>query len=532
MQFRKVGDLGSSIYSCVVLGILEDLENHLWVSSYSGIFRLDLIKNQTILYGPEFGVHTDSAGDFPSSYRDGQGSLYFGNASGFYVIHPDEIKIDSSAPKVIITDFQIGEKSIKPAPNGILTIPIEETTKISLPYNENTFSIQFAGLSFRNPDQNHHLYMLENFDQGWIEGGSEKVAHYYKVPAGSYIFHVRATNSDGVWGERYLKITILPPWWRTWWAYSIYGALLAMGIFAFDRIQRNRIIRREQERTRLKEIEHGREIEKAYRDLKTTQTQLVQSEKMASLGELTAGIAHEIQNPLNFVNNFSEINKELLKEMNDELAEGNVKAAMAIANTINQNEEKINHHGRRADSIVKSMLQHSRVAPGQKEPTDINALADEYLRLSYHGLRAKDKSFTAKVETSFDQNLPKITVVAQDIGRVMLNLFTNAFYSVMSKKKATKGDFQPTIFVGTSTRNGQLEIKVKDNGVGIPPDILEKIFNPFFTTKPGGEGTGLGLSLSYDIITKGHNGRIEVNTREGEFAEFIVHLPIHANQTI
>jgi signal transduction histidine kinase len=255
---------------------------------------------------------------------------------------------------------------------------------------------------------------------------------------------------------------------------------------------------------------------------------------MASLGELTAGIAHEIQNPLNFVNNFSEVSVELIVEMKDEIKAGNNDAVLALAGDIEKNLHKITHHGRRADAIVKGMLQHSRSSTGAKEPTDINALADEYLRLSYHGLRAKDKNFNSAMQTAYDDHIGLINVIPQDIGRVMLNLFTNAFYSVTEKKKQMAEKqlpYDPTVSVETKLirdfydlANDYVWIKVRDNGIGIPQQVIDKIYQPFFTTKPSGEGTGLGLSLSYDII-QGHNGTMNVETKEGEFAEFVIELP-------
>ncbi len=276
-------------------------------------------------------------------------------------------------------------------------------------------------------------------------------------------------------------------------------------------------------------------LETTLANLKSTQSQLIQSEKMASLGELTAGIAHEIQNPLNFVNNFSEVNKELLVEMKDEIKKGNVDEVNALVDNVIANEEKINHHGKRADAIVKGMLQHSRSSSGVKEPTDINALADEYLRLSYHGLRAKDKSFNATMKTDFDESIGNINIIPQDMGRVILNLITNAFYVVDEKKKSGIEGYEPTVSVSTKKlnarpddpdRRGKVEVKVKDNGNGIPQKVLDKIFQPFFTTKPTGQGTGLGLSMSYDIVTKGHGGELKVETREGEGSEFIVILHV------
>ncbi|MBL7877771.1 MAG: GHKL domain-containing protein [Cyclobacteriaceae bacterium] len=283
-------------------------------------------------------------------------------------------------------------------------------------------------------------------------------------------------------------------------------------------------------------------LEGTLSDLKATQNQLIQSEKMASLGELTAGIAHEIQNPLNFVNNFSEVNKELAEELEQEVDKGNTTEVKALAKDIKENQEKILHHGKRADAIVKGMLQHSRSTSGTKEPTDINALADEYLRLAYHGLRAKDKSFNATMKTESDETIGNINIIPQDIGRVILNLITNAFYAVNEKykaessklkaegekssyAKASENKYEPTVSVSTRKEGNKVLISVKDNGPGIPEHIKEKIFQPFFTTKPTGQGTGLGLSLSYDIV-KAHGGELRVETKEGVGSEFIISLPL------
>ena len=269
-----------------------------------------------------------------------------------------------------------------------------------------------------------------------------------------------------------------------------------------------------------------RRAEDALINLQAAQKQLIQSEKMASLGELTAGIAHEIQNPLNFVNNFSEVNREMIDELEEELKAGNIDDALAIAADIKQNEEKINHHGKRADSIVKGMLQHSHSSAGEKQVTNLNSIADEFFKLSYHGLRAKDKSFNAELITKFDESLPKVYVIPQDIGRVMLNLFNNAFYAVNQKSKTAGANYKPEVSVSTSFENGQVIIEVKDNGIGIPDEIKDKIMQPFFTTKPTGEGTGLGLSLTYDMVVKGHGGSITLDTKEGEYSAFTISIPL------
>ena len=320
--------------------------------------------------------------------------------------------------------------------------------------------------------------------------------------------------------------------------YSLIGAalvLLAIGLILWRNNSKqkhtNVLLSEQKEEIAAQRDNLGHTLE----ELKTTQSQLVQREKMASLGELTAGIAHEIQNPLNFVNNFSEVSIELLQELKEEEEAGNKENVIAIAGDLTKNLEKIHHHGKRADFIVKGMLEHSRTNTGEKQLTDMNVLCDEFLKLSFHGLRAKDNSFNVVpiaigMITDFDTNLPEINVSQQDMGRVMLNLFNNAFYAVNQKMKTAGPDYKAEVSVTTfapSPAGGGWGVKVRDNGNGIPDAIKDKIMQPFFTTKPTGEGTGLGLSLSYDIVVKGHGGGINVSTKEGEFTEFIVTLPIN-----
>jgi|SRR5579871_980328 len=309
--------------------------------------------------------------------------------------------------------------------------------------------------------------------------------------------------------------------------YILFGAIAAILVIVIILLRNNRQKQKANELLNEQKQEIGiqkTKAENALEDLQLTQAQLIQAEKMASLGELTAGIAHEIQNPLNFVNNFSEVSNELMGELVEEVSNGNTAEAKAIAEDIRQNLEKINHHGKRADAIVKGMLQHSRSSSGQKESTDINALADEYLRLSYHGLRAKDKSFNARFETDLDKTLGKINIIPQDFGRVLLNLYNNAFYAVAEKKKQAPENYEPTISVTTKRSANKVSISVSDNGNGIPQKVIDKIFQPFFTTKPSGQGTGLGLSMSYDII-KAHGGQIKLETKENEGTVFIIELP-------
>lgn len=317
-----------------------------------------------------------------------------------------------------------------------------------------------------------------------------------------------------------------------WWIVHVHGSMPDFRLSGNNYMTNSETIQHNRE---LEEqvFQRTKDLNEALNNLRNAQAQLVQAEKMASLGELTAGIAHEIQNPLNFVNNFSEVNQELLEELNTEIEKENFGEVKLIAADIAANEEKIRHHGKRADAIVKGMLQHSRSSSNIKEATDINALTDEYLRLAYHGLRAKDKSFNAILKTSFDETLSAgemgtgtINIIPQDIGRVLLNLYNNAFYAVNEKKKsiAVPGLYEPTVSVSTKKVGERVIISVTDNGNGIPQKIVDKIFQPFFTTKPTGHGTGLGLSLSYDIV-KAHGGEINVNSKEGEGTTFVISLP-------
>jgi signal transduction histidine kinase/ligand-binding sensor domain-containing protein len=456
--------------------------------------------------------------------------------------------------------------------NGIRKFyPIPEN--LVIPHKHNRVTIGFGTSELIRPQLVEYQYILEGYDKEWSPVVKNTTASFGNINEGNYTFKVKARytgpslkGADDWTDPVTYTFRVLPPWYRSWLAYLIYSIIMLTGFWRVYLYYKERILRLEREKAQKRELEHAHEIETAYHNLevahenlKSTQSQLIQSEKMASLGQLTAGIAHEIQNPLNFVNNFSEVNTELIDELDEEAIKGNLEEVRAIAKDIKENEQKINHHGKRADSIVKGMLQHSRSNTGHKEPTDINSLADEYLRLSYHGMRAKDKSFNAEYKTDFDPNLPKINVVPQDIGRVLLNLINNAFYAVDQRTKLLtppppKGgieerwdDYKPTVTISTASLNPPpasggrgVRITVKDNGEGIPSHIVDKIFQPFFTTKPTGQGTGLGLSLAYDIV-KAHGGVLKVETKpaparagsggragsdgEGEGSEFILILP-------
>ena len=411
---------------------------------------------------------------------------------------------------------------------GYFNLPVN----LTLPFNQNYLSFQFTGSQLTNKDKTRYRYILEGVDKSWSAITDKPFSENYRdIPAGKYTFKVCSRGFNGIWSQpAEFSFTILPPWWRTWWAYLLYAAIFYLIVRSIVRY-RSRWLKKENMRLEEMVTQRTNELTESINKLKTTQSQLVQSEKMASLGELTAGIAHEIQNPLNFVNNFSEVNIELSDELSQEAEKGNIDEVKIIAKDIKENSEKINHHGRRADAIVKGMLQHSRLSAGVKEPTDINALADEYLRLAYHGLRAKDKDFNSALETDFDHSIGKINIIPQDIGRVLLNLYTNAFYAVAEKQKqlavqkvSPLESYQPTVSVSTKKSGNQVFVNVSDNGNGIPQKVVDKIFQPFFTTKPTGQGTGLGLSMSYDII-KAHSGEIKVETKEGEGTAFTIIFP-------
>ncbi len=463
---------------------------------------------------------------FYQVYKRSNGEIYFGDATGYFSFFPDRILENLKTPELLFTNFHLSDKILTPGDGSPLEENLNEQKVIVLQYNQNVFSFDFTIADYANPAQNRLTYYLENYDVSWRNSDSERRAYYFNVPPGKYTFHLKGVNSYGAWAEKKIGVIILPPWYKTWLAYGIYALLFIAVVFAFDRVMRRRIVQRERQKTQERELAQAKEIEKAYKELKSTQTQLIQSEKMASLGELTAGIAHEIQNPLNFVNNFSEINNELLDDLKVAIANNDAAEIEAIFNDLKENESKVTSHGKRAESIVKGMLLHSRGNSGQKELTDINALADEYLRLSYHGFRAKDKSFNADFKLEADESLPKIEVVPQDIGRVLLNLINNAFFAVNEKVTKTGNSFKPLVVITTSMENNKIKIIVSDNGNGIPDTIREKIFQPFFTTKPTGVGTGLGLSLSYDII-KAHGGEFKINSVEKEGSEFIFYLPIN-----
>ena len=519
-QFRTEDGLPND----VIAGLMEDDLGLLWLDTPSGLARFNPSTTAFITYSKDDGLdnHTVVNG---RALRSRNGKLYLGGQKGLTEIDPKEFTLNSFPPTVVITSLRVFEESR--TPSGSPEAPL------LLRHDENELTFSYVGLHFTNPSRNRYAYRLEGYETNWRQAGTVREASYTSLPSGTYTFRVKASNSDGVWNEEgaSLTITILPPWWRTWWAYTLYGLLMMAAVAQAYRWQHARIVRREREAAREREREQAREIERAYHELRDTKDRLVQQEKMASLGALTAGIAHEIKNPLNFINNFAEVNEELAEELREALENG--EDLTEIIDDMEQNASVIKQHGKRADGIVHAMMQHASGGTGQRESTDINQLVSEHIDLAYHGKRAQVPGFTAEIERDLGEEAGIVEVVPQEIGRVLLNLLGNAFDAVHERALSINGPegpmaigpYAPTVQVATQRVGDQVEIRVSDNGLGIPSEIKEKIFEPFFTTKPTGSGTGLGLSLSYDIIAQGHGGTLTVEGNEDAGATFIIRLP-------
>ena len=515
--------------SNIINGIVSDAKGNVWLSTNNGVCKLNLTSDPKSLTSNSrtYNVKDGLQNKFNENacFSGNGGWLYFGGSNGLNAFHPDSINDNTVIPPVVITRFYLFEK---PARMDTL---ITSDKKLNLNYRQNFFSFDFASLNYLFPEKNRYAYKMEGLNDDWIYSGDRHYAQYTNIDPGTYTFRVKACNNDGVWNETGISIliTIRPPFWKTWWFTGLFALAVTLIIFVYIRIRTNTLVKQnlvleEKVNSRTAELQvKNIELTKTMDNLKSTQTQLIQSEKMASLGQLTAGIAHEIQNPLNFVNNFSDLSVELIQELKEEIP---AEEKEEIIDDLRQNMEKINFHGKRADSIVKGMLQHSRTSVAEKMPTDINKLVDEFFNLAYHGMRAKDPSFNCTMEKKLAENLPQAKIISQDISRVILNIFNNAFYAVDERAKAEPKGYQPTVSIATTLVNDKIQINIRDNGRGIPADIRDKIFNPFFTTKPTGQGTGLGLSISYDIVVKGHDGELKVESEPGKYSEFIITIPV------
>lgn len=520
-RFYFQSDAG--VFTNLESGILEDRDGYLWVGGTTGIMKLDPV-TETITYYEADANRKPALFFLPQQMENGD--ILFGGPGGYTRFNPQELGEQQYIKTVLITELRVGGE--------VYNILYTDHGYYEIDHSNNSISLSYIGLNYKAPNLTRYRYRMVGYENNWIDVGPQQRVFLANLPPGRYTFEVQAFHRVGGTAVTTagLDLVVLPPWWRTVPAYIGFFFLFAGLLVMIDRYQRRRLVNREKERNREKELAHAQEIKKAYEDLKAAQRQLVQQEKLASLGQLTAGIAHEIKNPLNFVNNFSSISMELL----DEVMEDIQKAKSGLQNgeitdvlhDIKANLAKINEHGTRADNIVKSMLLHSRGKSGEKIPTDLNNILDEYVKLAYHGMRAVDKSFNIDIQTDYDQELPKLDIVPQDVSRAFLNIVNNGMYAA-SEYARSHSDRKPVIYIQTRKVNNSAEIRIKDNGGGIPDEIRDRIFEPFFTTKPTGAGTGLGLSMTYDII-KLHDGKLKVDSKVGEFTEFIIELPITNNE--
>ncbi|MEM1055995.1 MAG: two-component regulator propeller domain-containing protein [Bacteroidota bacterium] len=574
-----------------VLAIVEDDDGFLWISTSRGLARFEPVTAtfQQRTLGGEGTARTLGG----AATRGPDGTLYFGGTNGLLAFEPTQLAaLNPNPPQVAITAVLLGNEPIEPGEDSPLQVAAPLAERLRLAHDQNYVTIRFAGLHFSAPEQNRYRYRMEglNDDDEWIESGRRREAPYPSLAPGRYTFRVQAASADGLWSETgaSLSVVVSPPWWRSTWAYLAYAALFVVGLVRFDRWQRARVLRQERERAERREqeiraetaeaearkaeadrqraeaeadrqraetraaraeadrqraeAEGKRELEKAFSELKATQTQLVQSEKLASLGQLTAGIAHEIKNPLNFVNNFADLSVELADELGEELRENKDKPVSAILEDVDallddlrENSRRIHEHGTRADRIVKAMLLHSRGSAAEKARVDANRFVEEYANLAYHGARANDKEFQVDLVRDLDPAAGDVELIPQELGRVLINLLSNAFYAVGQRRKIDNADYEPTVTVATrhlaEGASDWIEIRVADNGTGIPDGVRQKVFEPFFTTKPTGEGTGLGLSLAYEIVTQGHGGTMSVESEESQGTEFSIRLPARGTAT-
>ena len=526
-----------------IFGILIDKKGEWWLPSNKGVIHAPFSEieaysnnnkatiNWKIIDDAD-GMNNRQCVGARHSIVASDGKLYIVGIGGLVEINPDSLSSNTIPPLVAINQLKVDDSLFFAKQPNIISP------------GSHRYIFDYSALSFVAPDKNQIYFRLVGQDKDWIHSTGDNRAIYTNLEPGNYRFEVKATNNDGVWSAApaVIEFTVDAFFYQTIW-FKIVCALLTLATILLIVRWRTRVEREKNTWLESEVNKRTKELQASIETIKATQTQLIQSEKMASLGELTAGIAHEIQNPLNFVNNFSEVNMELIDELKTEvrslapLEMTDKKSGFAnqLIDDIKDNSEKINHHGKRAADIVKSMLLHSRSSVGVKEPTDINALCDEYLRLSYHGLRAKDNSFNATTKTNFDESIGNINIIPQDIVRVVMNLLTNAFYAVGEKSRIfnlesenqkSRDAYEPTVSISTKKLDGKILITVSDNGNGISEKVLDRIFQPFFTTKPTGQGTGLGLSMSYDIVTKGHGGELKVKTKEGEGTEFVIKLPV------
>jgi signal transduction histidine kinase len=541
-SFIKVED-DKSFLNNSFFDILQDKRGDFWLPSNRGIVQIQKEALEKISKGSSDKITCQRYDDGDGmlnrqctgarhSVLSHDGRIMIPTLHGLAIVDPESMGQNRIVPRVIITGLNYNGKVI-------------DTIHPEFDPGVHQYIVEYTATSYTAPSKVEFRYMLEGYDKDWSTPTADRKVTYTNLPSGDYTFKVLASNNDGVWTKvpAVIQFSVGKYIYEYWWFKLLLLAGLGAIIYGIVSWRSKQILQKNKELEELVQLRtknlhdantaletQKTSLEKTLTELKSTQAQLIQSEKMASLGELTAGIAHEIQNPLNFVNNFSEVSKDLIEEVKSERSKvkGERDEALEeeLLNDISQNLEKINHHGKRADAIVKGMLAHSRTSSGQKELIDINALCDEYLRLAYHGMKARDSSFEASFRFEADNTLLKINVVPQDMGRVLLNLINNAFQACTNAEfRMMNAELNPLVTVSTKKLGDKIVISVKDNGPGIPDSIKDKIFQPFFTTKPTGQGTGLGLSLSYDIV-KAHGGELKMNSDIGKGSVFTITLPL------
>jgi signal transduction histidine kinase/ligand-binding sensor domain-containing protein len=506
----------------VVYGILADEQKNLWLSTNRGLCRFNIETHQCKNFYQSNGLQGNEFNRY-AYYKSKDGALFFGGLDGFNFFYPNDLNETSPPPQIIFTGVRLFNVPVSFRDSTLINKPLDFMEALRLQYDQNVVTIEFAAMDFSASDKNQFQYKLEGFDKDWTFSGTRREAIYTGLTPGEYVFKVKAANSEGVWSEtgRSIRITVLPPWWKTWWARTLFVALGISLLVLFIWL-RTSSLRRTQAMLEHKVKERTQELNETITNLKQTQAQLVQNEKLASFGQLTAGIAHEIKNPLNFINNFSELGQELITELHEAKTD---EEREEIIEMLKGNLSKINFHGLRVDSIIKSMLDHSRTAGSQKLLTDLNKLCDDYSNLAYHSIRANVQDFSCNLKKQFDYDLPSMNLNSQDISRVLLNMLNNAFYAVNEKRKTAGPEYNPEVIISTSRVKNTAMLVVYDNGCGISDEMKNKVFKPFFTSKRPGEGTGLGLSISYDII-QSHGGQMQMESTLNEFTRFTIRIPI------
>lgn len=519
--------------------IIEDDDGYLWLGLMNGqLARLNPESDHIRFFGANQGV--DIAGAMWALERLPGGMIAAGGDGGIYAFDPRKIAVNETTPRLYLTELRVFNQVLGAGPDNPLDAPLSEVEKVELSHDQNEITFKFVGIHYDHPEDIRYNFQLYPYDSGWRGETKQRQITYTNLKAGEYRFEVKAANSDGVWMEEpvTLDIEIKQAWYLTGWAFFAYFSAIVFGIMVFARSQRRKLIAQERirsEREKARAIAStNRQLERTLDKLTKTQDQLIHSEKMASLGQLTAGIAHEIKNPLNFVNNFSRLSSDVVDDLRSWVEE---KGGMDdpdvrfLVDTLKMNVGKINEHGQRADDIVTAMLDHSRTGDGTRDTVDVNRLVRESMQLAVHGSKGRYEGFEVEVEQVLDEDVGEVLVRQEEIGRVLINVLDNAFYAVLNRENMNGNGEAPKVLVETHKDGQAVEIRVTDNGDGIAEHERQKIFEPFYTTKPTGKGTGLGLSLSHDIVVKGHGGTLTVESEPGAGSTFIIRLPAEVQVT-